>query len=127
MASWFVVIKRIAILAIGAGTMKRGRALLLLSSPVLNRLLLVGSEILQIHKAVNRELVGIVFSALGKRCDVRSEQRPAIVTTGNAVIERGEDAPYSVGHPFDCSLMHHERSPFWGQTTEQSFVQNKHS
>jgi hypothetical protein len=73
MASWFVVIKRIAILAIGAGTMKRGRALLLLSSPVLNRLLLVGSEILQIHKAVNRELVGIVLSALGKRCDVRSE------------------------------------------------------
>ena len=79
-----------------------------------SRLLLVGSEVLQIHKAVNRELVGIVLSALGKRCDVRPEQRPAIVITGNAVIERGEDAPYSVGHPFNCSLMHHERCPFGG-------------
>jgi hypothetical protein len=47
------------------------RAGILLSSPALNRLLLVGSEILQIHKAVNRELVGIVLSALGKRSDVR--------------------------------------------------------
>ena len=52
---------------------KASRALILLSSPALNRLLLVGSEVLQIHKAVNRELVGIVLSALGKRCDVRSE------------------------------------------------------
>jgi hypothetical protein len=51
----------------------RGRALILRSSPALNRLLLVGSEVLQIHKAVNRELVDIVLSALGKRCDVRSE------------------------------------------------------
>ena len=111
MASWFVVIERIASLAIGAVTIKRGRALILLSSPALDRLLLVGCEVLQIHKAVNRELVGIVLSALGKRCDVRSEQRPAIVITGNAVIERGEDAPYPVGHPFDRSLMHHEGSP----------------
>jgi Tripartite tricarboxylate transporter family receptor len=65
--------KIIAILASGAVTIKRGRALILLSSPALNRLLLVGSEGFQIHKAVNRELVGIVLSALGKRCDVRSE------------------------------------------------------
>jgi hypothetical protein len=122
MASWFVVIERIALLAIGAVI---GCALILLSSPALNRLLLVGSEVLQIHKAVNRELVGIVLSALGKRCDVRSEQRPAIAITGNAVIERGEDAPYSVGHAFDCSLMHHERSPFG--PTEQSFVPSKDS
>jgi len=71
MAFWFVVIERIALLAIGAVTINRGRALILLSSPALNRLLLVGSEVLQIHKAVNRELVGIVLSALGKRCDVR--------------------------------------------------------
>jgi hypothetical protein len=58
--------KGIAVLAIGAVTIKRARALILLSSPALNRLLLVGSEVLQIHKAVNRELVGIVLSALGK-------------------------------------------------------------
>ena len=73
MASWFVVIERIALLAIGAVTMNGGCALILLSSPALNRLLLVGSEIFQIHKAVNRELVGVVLSALGKRCDVRSK------------------------------------------------------
>jgi hypothetical protein len=69
MAFWFVVIERIA----PCLTINRGRALILLSSPALNRLLLVGSEVLLIHKAVNRELVGIVLSALGKRCDVRSE------------------------------------------------------
>ena len=65
-AAWFGVIERIALLAIGAVTINRGCALILLSSPALNRLLLVGSEVLQIHKAVNRELVGIVLSALGK-------------------------------------------------------------
>jgi hypothetical protein len=64
---------QVSILAIGAATTKRGGALILLSSPALNRLLVVGSETLQIHKAVNRKLVGIVLSALGKRCDVCSE------------------------------------------------------
>src|SRR5258706_12161736 len=47
--------------------------------------------------------------------------RPGIIHA-TAVIERGEDAPYSVGHPFDCSLMHHERSPLGDQTGEKSFV-----
>jgi hypothetical protein len=64
---------QIAILAIGAVTIKRDRASKFLSSPALNRFLPMGSEALQIHKAVNRELVGIVLSALGKRCDVRSK------------------------------------------------------
>jgi hypothetical protein len=99
------------------------RAGILLSSPALNRLLLVGSEIFQIHKAVNRELVGIVLSELGKRSDVRSKQRPAIVILGNAVIERGEDAPYPVGHPFEGSVMHHETSPLGDQTAEGHLFQ----
>src|SRR5260370_42275250 len=51
-------LSQIAILAISAVTTKRDRASKLLSSPALNRFLLVGSEVLQIHQAVNRRLVG---------------------------------------------------------------------
>jgi hypothetical protein len=64
---------QISILGIVAATTKRGGALIMLSSPALSRLLIVGSETLQINKADNRKLAGIVLSALGKRCDVCSE------------------------------------------------------
>jgi hypothetical protein len=60
-------------LAIERGYDKARPRIEIVSSPALNRLLLVGSEVLQIHKAVNGELVGIVLPALGKRCDVRFE------------------------------------------------------
>ena len=65
------------------------------------------SEFLQIHKAINSQPVSIVLPPLNKRGNARFKQGP-MTTIRGTVIERGENAPYPIGYPLDCHLMHHE-------------------
>jgi hypothetical protein len=55
---------------------------------------------------------------LNKRGTARFKQGPVTIIRG-IVIERGEDAPYPIGYPLDCHLMHHE-IPFERPNTESS-------
>ena len=76
------------------------------------------SEFLQIHKAINSQPVSIVLPPLNKRGNARFKQGP-MTTIRGTVIERGEDAPYPIGYPLDCHLMHHE-IPFERPNTEST-------
>jgi hypothetical protein len=47
------------------------------------------------------------------------------IVPGNAMIESGEDVLYSVGHPFDCSLVHHEGSPLGTKQMKSHLIQTE--